>query len=453
MDEYDVDEALQQALDRLTLLNEATTALAGTLDAVEGLQRVCRILVPQLADWCMADLLEDGGELRRVCVTHRDRDVSLTGVVGSLRGVPQEPSSPLSRVLSGAGPLLLSATELPPPDAVDALRARGLELLLRLGGESLIVAPLRARRQVLGALTVVRVGGSAPLTDADVALVDDLAHRMALALDNARLHQETQRIAERLQRSLLPELPRVHGLEIAARYAPAASTAEVGGDWYDCFRLPNGDTSLIVGDVTGHDLRAAVTMSQLRNMLRGIACDRQEPPGHILRRLDTATSVLYEHITASCTYALVKGPEGGPWGLHWARAGHPPPLLITYDGDTRYLEDAAGHGLLLGIDPQSERDSGLETLPHASTVLLYTDGLVERRGESLDQGLTRLRQHAAALAREPLDTMCDELVAGLAAGSGDDVALLALRLPVARFAGPVPGPARDRHDLIERTVR
>ncbi|MFI1423059.1 PP2C family protein-serine/threonine phosphatase [Streptomyces sp. NPDC020731] len=232
---------------------------------------------------------------------------------------------------------------------------RQLELFAHMGADSVIIAPLRARRQVLGALTVARTSGRAALCEQDLALVDDFAHRIALAVDNARLHQETQRIAERLQRSLLPELPR--HLQLTARYTPSRTTAEVGGDRYDSFLLPNGATTLIIGDVTGHDLRSAVTMSHLRNMLRGIACDRQGPPGHILHRLDRAYLSLYGGATASCVYALLTGPEAGPWTLEYANAGHPPPLLITYEGNTRYLDD--GHGPLLGVDPRLPR-------PHAA---------------------------------------------------------------------------------------
>ncbi|MEU9275673.1 PP2C family protein-serine/threonine phosphatase [Streptomyces sp. NPDC048341] len=191
---------------------------------------------------------------------------------------------------------------------------------------------------------------------------------------------------------------------------------------------------MIIGDVTGHDLRAAVTMSQLRNMLRGIGCDRQETPGNILRRLDLAHHNLYPHATATCLYGLLGEGEDGTWALEFSSAGHPPPLLITNDGDTRYLTD--GHGFLLGVDPHDPRPYATEVLPARSTVLLYTDGLIERRGESLDAGMTRLRQHAAALAREPLETFCDELLTGLAADHADDVAVLAARLP------PPPPPRR-----------
>ncbi|TDC84024.1 GAF domain-containing SpoIIE family protein phosphatase [Actinomadura sp. 7K507] len=427
MDDYDVDAALQRALDRLTLLNDTATALVGTLDAVEGLRRVCRILVPQLADWCVADLVNQTGTVERVCITHMDREATLAGLLGPLPTLPESTVGPLSRVLSGARAMLLSAADvLTPGQSTDPFHAHNLKLFSQLGVGSMIVAPLRTRWQVLGALTVVRTADRPPLAEEDLALVEDLAHRIGLALDNARLHHETQRIAERLQLSLLPDLPDAGDLQIAARYAPAATTAEVGGDWYDSFLLPQGDTTLIIGDVTGHDLRAAVTMSHLRNMLRGIACDRQEPPGHILRRLDAAINALYDEITATCVYALISGPQRGPWQMHWALAGHPPPLLITPEGDTSYLDDALGP--LLGVDA-GPRISTTRALPAGSTILLYTDGLIERRSEPLYQGLTRLRQHATALARHPLENLCDQLLDSMAAESTDDVALLALRLP------------------------
>ncbi|MEU8951067.1 GAF domain-containing SpoIIE family protein phosphatase [Streptomyces sp. NPDC048489] len=431
MDEFDVDSALQVALDRLTLLNQSASALSSTLDAVTGIRSVCRVLVPALADWCAADLLDEDGVVDRVCVTHRDADMPVAGLTGRLARVSETSSGPLARVLRGAGPVLLSATGFADvPASADPLREINLQLFGQLGGDSVIVAPLRARRRVLGALTLVRDADRTPLGKGETALVEDLTHRIALAVDNARLHTESQNIAERLQRSLLPDLPHISGLQITGRYESAAATAQVGGDWYDCFRLPNDDITLIIGDVTGHDLHAAVTMSQMRNMLRGIACDRQEPPGKILHRLDMAVDTLYSHQTATCAYALLRGTGEGPYHLDWALAGHPPPLLVTDSGDTVYLQGA--HGTMLGADPNTERTSATLALPDNSTLLLYTDGLIERRGESLDQGLTRLRQHAAALVGERLDAMCDELLAGLAVASTDDVALLAVRLPSLR---------------------
>lgn len=258
-------------------------------------------------------------------------------------------------------------------------------------------------------------------------------------MDNARLYQDTRSIAERLQRSLLPVLPEVEGLRLAARYAASSTTAQVGGDWYDSFVLPRGDTALAIGDVTGHDLDAAIAMSQLRNMLRGIAVDREEPPAEVLRRLDTANHSLQREATATCVYGLVKGPAHGPWELTFSSAGHPPPLLTTRDGRARYLD--GGTGLLLGMDPAMARDTARHTLPAHSTLVLYTDGLVERRDEPIDDALERLRRHAADLAHEPLDTFCDELLIALGADSTDDIAVLAVRpTPPTPPSSQRPGP-------------
>jgi serine phosphatase RsbU (regulator of sigma subunit) len=431
----DVDRAVQDALGRLTVLLNANDALASTLDVEAGLRRLCRTLVPGLADWCVVDLVDDRGQIRRRVVEHREPDLFPPGLFeATLPPVGDASPAALARALRGAGPLLVE--DFPGPEhAVDPLHAVELALFAHLGADTAILAPLRSRRQVLGVLTLVRSGDTAPLTKDDLPLVEDLAHRVALAVDNAHLHTEVQRIAERLQRSLLPELPADGVLELAARYQPAAEPAEVGGDWYDAFVLPEGATALIIGDVAGHDLRAAVTMGQVRNMLRGVACDRKEPPGKILARLDAAHHILYKGETLTCIYGLLEKPAPDePWKFQYAVAGHPPPLLVAEDGDTRLLTD--GRSMLLGFDPKRIRPDADEVLPPRSTLVLYTDGLIERRGEDLDRGLARLRQHAAALAREPLEFFCDELISGLAASSVDDVALIAVRVP-----SPGEGPA------------
>jgi PAS domain S-box-containing protein len=412
-------------LDRLWLLTETTRGLTGTPDLGEALQRVGRTLTRALADWCEVGLLDEQGRVSRIRVVHRDPERVPPDAEESPLSPPAEAAhGPLARVLHGAGPLLL--TGLPAAEGVGSpLDARQQELFAQLDADNAVIAPLRVRQETLGFLTVVRGGGRPPLTEDELPLVTDLARAIALGVDNIRLYEETRNIAEHLQRSLLPVLPRVAHLQLAARYAPSSATAQVGGDWYDSFVLPRGDTVLVIGDVAGHDLGAAVAMSALRNMLRGIAIDRQEPPGEVLRRLDMANHTLAREATATCVYALVKGPVGGPWRLEHASAGHPPPLLTTSDGATRYLED--GTGLLLGMDPGVRRVHARAELPAGCTLLLYTDGLIERRGESLDQGMDRLRRKTAALARAPLEVFLDELLIGLGADNTDDIAVLALR--------------------------
>ncbi|MEU1126182.1 GAF domain-containing SpoIIE family protein phosphatase [Streptomyces sp. NPDC005899] len=430
--DFEVDAEVQHALDRLTVLINAAEALGSTLDEEAGIRRLCRTLVPGLADWCAVDLLDPDGRLRRVAVEHHAADRTPTGRFEGVLPPTAGSAAATARALHGTAAVLLTDF-LPPREATDHLHARELEIFDLLTAKTAVLAPLRVRRHTLGVITLVRATRQAALDEDVLALVEDLAHRVALAVDNSRLHHEAQHTAERLQRSLLPDLPAEGPLRIAARYQSAVATAQVGGDWYDAFVLPEGATALIIGDVAGHDLRAAVTMSQMRNMLRGIACDRKEPPGKILARLDAATGILYPHQTLTCIYALVeKLAAPDPWQLHYAVAGHPPPLLVTREGETRFLE--GGRSMMLGVDPGEHRPDATDVLPASSTVLLYTDGLVERRDEVLDRGLARLRRQASALSREPLETFCDELLAGLAAGD-DDVALIAVRV-----AGPHAGP-------------
>ncbi|KOT39094.1 hypothetical protein ADK41_14470 [Streptomyces caelestis] len=418
-------DADRSALERLSLLADTAAALSNASQLAEGLEEVGRILTHRLADWCAVDLFTENDQVERVSITHRSsRDTWPEEYEGRLPPVSDAARGPLARALRGAGPLLLTG---PPSSGQGAspLDAHYLGLFRTMGADSAVVAPLRARRQIIGALTVARRGRDTPFTQEDLPLVHDLVHSLALGVDNLRLHQETRTIAERLQRSLLPRLPEVGYLRLAARYAASSATAQVGGDWYDCFVLPDGDTALVIGDVTGHNLDAAIAMSQLRSMLRGIAVDRQEPPETVLRHLDMANHSLYRESTATCVYAVVKGREDGPWELVHSSAGHPPPLLVDADGRTRYLED--GSGLLLGVEPRTVRPRARDAVPAHSTVLLYTDGLIERRGEHLDDALERLRRHAGALAREPLDVFCDELLIGLGADSDDDIAVLAVR--------------------------
>lgn len=259
--------------------------------------------------------------------------------------------------------------------------------------------------------------------------MEDLTRRTGLALDNARLYQRQRKVAETMQRHLLPQLPAVPGLDMAARYMPAPDESQVGGDWYDAFTLADGMTAVAIGDVVGHDLDAAAGMAQIRSMLRAYAWSHHEAPSVIVRRLDGSTRLAGVSMV-TLVFGVLEPAADGAWLLTWTNAGHPPPLLITHDGQTHFLTE--GHGMILGTGLTRARTDASLILPPQSTLVFYTDGLVESRDHPIDDGLERLRKHAASLAHRPLAAFTDLLVERTRPTqeeNDDDVAILALRIP------------------------
>ena len=235
-------------------------------------------------------------------------------------------------------------------------------------------------------------------------------------------------MSETLQRSLLTEPPAADRLDVAVRYLPATQEAQVGGDWYDAFATPHrGGLTLVVGDVAGHDRTAAALMAQVRNVLRGVAQVIGDPPAAILSALDKAMGGLQlDALTSAVLCTVEPGCDGVGMDLLWSNAGHPPPLLLSPTGTVELLHSQPE--LLLGLDPGTTRTDHYAALAPGSTVLLYTDGLVERRGESLDEGLARLQAAAATLASHDVEALADALLDLLADEPDDDIALLIIRV-------------------------
>ncbi|MFH0177930.1 SpoIIE family protein phosphatase [Streptomyces cacaoi] len=416
-------------LERLALLAATTTQLTSTLDVDEALRRLVTLVVPRLADWAIIDLITERDEVWRTVVVEADGDalVPHEELQGPMPPVPEESPMPLSRALRGVASTLAGPqTYQGPPDSGIAVEQR--RLFDATGIHSAAIAPIRSTRAVLGALTLGRARQPGDFNTADLPLIEDIARRAGLALDNARLYQRQRKVAETMQNHLLPQMPRVSGLQMAVRYLPAPDASQVGGDWYDAFSLSDGATALAVGDVVGHDLEAAAGMAQVRNMLRAYAWALQEPPSRIVERLDEAVMHITDVTMATMILARVEEADEGRWKLSWTNAGHPPPLLISHDGLADYL--TGGHGILLGTGAGKPRTDATALLPPGSTLLLYTDGLIEEPGHSVDEGLHRLRRHAAALAHRPLDSFTDQLLRRVRpAANDDDVALLALRAP------------------------
>ncbi|SMQ21051.1 PAS domain S-box-containing protein [Streptomyces sp. Ag82_O1-12] len=416
-------------LHRLALLAETTAQLTSTLDVDEALRRLVALVLPRLADWAVVDLITERDEVWRTVVVHTDGD-TLThreDLQGPMPPVPEESPMPLSRALRGvASNLAGPQTYQGPPDSGIAVEQR--RLFDATGMHSAAIAPIRSTRAVLGALTLGRDENPAPFTPVDLPLIEDIARRAGLALDNARLYQRQRKVAETMQNHLLPQMPGVAGLQMTVRYLPAPDASQVGGDWYDAFPLSDASTALAIGDVVGHDLEAAAGMAQVRNMLRAYAWSQHEPPSRIVERLDEAIQHITDVTMATTIFARIEPADDGHWRLSWTNAGHPPPLLISRDGLAEYLTD--GHGILLGTQTGTRRPDATAQLPPGSTLVLYTDGLIEAPRRTLDEGLKQLSQHAAALAHRPLASFTDQLLRRVRpAGNDDDVALLALRIP------------------------
>ncbi|MFJ2730196.1 SpoIIE family protein phosphatase [Streptomyces collinus] len=440
--------ALEALTNRLNLLAEVSSVLMSNMDATAAARKLLPLLVPELGHWAAVDLVDaHSGIPQRVAVRSLARPDRARDLTGPLPGAQQRPEA-----IRGDEPVLLDAGDL--VDAGTPMAAGHRILFDRLGGRWATAVPIRSRRRYYGVLTVARTEVSGPPAEGEMRLLADIGRRLALVLDNTRLYEEQRNVAETMQRQLLAPLPQVDRLRMAARYLPAQRAMEIGGDWYDAFLLADGVMALVIGDVVGHDLQAAVHMAEVRNMLRALAWTHVEPPSMIMRRLDEAVTHTSDAPMATLIFARVEGPEGGPWQLHWVNAGHPPPLLITPEGDTRFL--TRGHGPLIGMS--ATMHLGLswpdahEDLPARSTVLFYTDGLVESRERPIDAGLARLRHHASVLARQPhtrtVDDFCDQLLQRLDP-HGDDTALLALRLPSAGAGTPddhsPPPPPQSAH--------
>ncbi|WP_282087170.1 SpoIIE family protein phosphatase [Streptomyces tendae] len=425
--------ALEDLNERLSLVAEITDVLGQTLETDEALARLVRLLVPRLADWAAVDLRTGSGEVHRVAVTGPEgRDAGFQGrSVPGAEGTGEAEDSPLGRALTGGESVLQERVAAVTPAAGHPpLAALHHGFLTAVGASSAVTVPLGARDRITGALTVVRTDPAHPFDEDDLAAVSDVGRRVGVLIDNTRRYGRQRAVAEAMQRNLLAPLPRPGHLRLAARYQPAPAGSQVGGDWYDAFILKDGALALVIGDVVGHDLTAAAGMAQLHGILRSLAWDHTGPPGAVVDRLDAAMPVITTVPLATLILARVEGdPERGPWTLRWTSAGHPPPLLLSPDGTACYLE--AGQGLLLGTGPVggADRPDATHPLEPGSTLLLYTDGLVETPGSDLDTGLDRLLRHALTLVDEPLDRLCGKVLAHLPPGSSDDVALLALRVP------------------------
>lgn len=414
------DEAARVQSARLRFLAEATQRLSQSLDYEQTLTEVARLAVPEFADWCAIDLVEDD-RLHRLAVQHVDPDkVQLA--------LDLERRYPSDRNASGGAWQVIrtGSSNLIPliTDEMLVASARDeehLRLARELQLRSALTVPLLARGKVLGVLTWVAAESGRTYTTDDLAFAEDFAERCATAIDNSQLYSETLEAAARLQDAVLSDLTAgVPGWELAEFYSPAGRT-DVGGDFFDAIRLPDGRLAMFVGDVMGRGVAAAAAMAQMRASVRAyIAVD--PTPEVVLDKLDLLFTTYRMTQLVTLVY-LVADPRRGE--LVYANAGHPPAVVLRADGTAEQLPWADDAPLGLGVAPRTSRTCAFH---HGDTVLAFTDGLIERRDEDIDAGQRRLLEHARALGTGGLRETLPRIVESVRDHTReDDVAALAVR--------------------------
>ncbi|MGQ0465066.1 MAG: SpoIIE family protein phosphatase [Sporichthyaceae bacterium] len=400
-------ERLRAESRRHRLLSATQAAINRRLNPLDQLRALAGTVVPELADFSTVHVLATpvppGVEPRLPVLTDRVASQSVPGVEPAplRRGIAWFAGEPIVETIRSGGLLYRPAPSAEPPPWAE--RAGTVETL-RTGLNHLVFAPVLVDGLVVAIATFGMCHDRPTWDPEDLAIVETIAGHAAVALEHGLDYQHTRETALVLQRQLLGDPPDVDGLQICVRYQPAGR------------------------DVVGHDIHAAAAMGQLRAALRALSLDEFFDPGTVLQNLGQVNDSLQAAAFATALFArLARTPDG--WELTWATAGHPPPLLVQADGCALVLDQAAsGVALVPGLD--LPRRSARVTLQPGSTVLLYTDGLVERRGVDIGESIAAVAARAGALVERPIDQLCDTLLRG--AAGHDDVALLAVRVDAVR---------------------
>ncbi|MFF2406288.1 SpoIIE family protein phosphatase [Streptomyces sp. NPDC058092] len=429
-----VRRELEQARRRMTMLDIAAARIGTTLDMDTTCAELVDLVVPGLADLATVEVFPPDvaapvrpappGVLR----LHRAALTAVAGLRAQLPGfgltgeyVDYQEGAAVARCLATNQPVVENHTtdeelrrSAPAPERVAAYRA--------LGMHSAVIVPVAVRGSPLGVLGLIRAGDSPPFTDEDVVIARELASRAAVDLDHARRYGHEHTIALELQRSLLsePHPPHPH-IEVATRYLPADRSVMVGGDWFDVIPLRDGRHLKAMGDVMGHGVEAAVAMSHYRSLLRMFA-DDDLPPHRILEQLDRMVEKSGLDRAATCLLVVVDRFGGA---CEVASAGHLPPVFIDPGTAGARVCDEVPVGPPLGTGVGGYRTARLRLGP-GTVLFLYTDGLVERRGEDIDVSVGRLRELTLPVSGS-LEDLLDEVLERFGPGAEDDIAVLASR--------------------------
>jgi PAS domain S-box-containing protein len=403
-------------------LAHATDVLASSLDYQQTLKNVAQLAVPDIADWCAVDLVDQDGDRQSVALAHVDPSrLTLAEQLREYEPTRVDPEQGIGLVVRTGEPLLYP--EIPDQLLVQAaVDDRHLELLRAVGFRSALIVPMRVGSRTLGTLTLVTAESGRVLEQHDLDLAELVAARAAVAIENARLYSERSEIAHTLQQSLLPEeLPDIPGYELAGAYIPAYAGTEVGGDFYDAWELADG-WMITMGDVTGKGMDAAALTSLVRHTMRATS-EFISSPAELLRHVDR--TLKGQRARSICT-ALVLRLQGERAML--AVGGHPLPFAITPRGVTRVGE----HGPLLGgFAGVYWHDSVIELEP-GSTLVAFTDGVTDAVGSDGSRyGIQRLAQTLGQCPGRPAGEVVEKLTNALGSfqvgPNADDTALLALR--------------------------
>ena len=437
------------AQERVALLLQAGDLVAAAQDRHELLQHAAQLIVHSLADFCLAFLPGPDGELRAMSIVHREQGGSVEFT--DLRGEPVPAvgrwtvrtafTTRKSQVVSDAG------ADMEPHLRGGLLR----DIVARLNPGNVVVTPLLTSSGPLGVLAVGRSGVHPPFADTDVAVIEELARQTAVGLANAATSARDHTVAETLQRSVLPDtLPAIPGLDLAVRYLPGTADVDVGGDWYDAFPLDGGRIGLVIGDVVGHNISSASIMGQMRHLLRAYALDAPDP-GDVLRRTARAQARLLPDALATVVYAVLDPASGE---LAYANAGHPPPVWSAVPGQAGFLDEASG--VMLGAPIEPDFTVGHRTLGPGTSLMFYTDGLIEDRRRDISDGLGALADVMSVTMGSPAPLSAERTCAAVQAAllgatpRADDVCLLAVRLTGLLAAGTGGSPQQRQEPRDER---
>ena len=417
----------ERAQERLAFLATASDLLSETLDYAETLKQVASLAVPGLADWCTLDVLE-GGRVLNVALAHVDPTrVELAQRLS--RDYPLDPEGP-----TGVPQVLRTGTcELYHEITDSALMSSAqsdehLGILRELGLRSAMIVPLAARGRTFGTISFIAAESERLYDEDDLTFAIDLARRAALAIDNARLYEESSHVARTLQNSLLPpRLPAIPNMQLAARYRPAGRGNEVGGDFFDVFATDDDEWALAIGDVCGKGVGAAAVTGLARHTIRAAAM-REKRPNDVLQILNEA--ILRADVDERfCTAIFVRLlPGQGTRQLEMSSGGHPTPLILRASGEVLAIDCP---GMLIGLFPEPNLRTCDITLHPGDSLVMYTDGVVEGRQpnvgeEALKSALADcVGMDAVAIG----ETIEERVVASQHGDPADDIAVLVLRVP------------------------